>query len=266
MPPGDVSRRASLKNRRSSRRGSIMLRSPNQTKEVPWDIIDRCLTPLLFCHALAILLSTILNVLRISQVSAFTLFLWFALSTIGAVWFYHNLKVSTILLYILFNIIECYYFKILLNLMFKKDLEVWNLKTLKNLFVLKYIIYGKKIYTLVKILLCLFAMKYRKISLHKVSNIVSTQYSCLQLNIYWIFYTILQQFVLLKSIFRNKSKYSSMKIWKIYRVTIQSKNIWWFKTSCISQERCHKRSDINLKFRNAFIRYRVFFFRSTSKW
>ncbi|XP_077283595.1 D-beta-hydroxybutyrate dehydrogenase, mitochondrial [Arctopsyche grandis] len=94
MPPGDVSRRASLKNRRSSRRGSILLRSPNSPREVPWDIIDRCLTPLLFCHALAILLSTILNVLRISQVSAFTLFLWFALSTIGAVWFYHNLKVT----------------------------------------------------------------------------------------------------------------------------------------------------------------------------
>ncbi|VVD00475.1 unnamed protein product, partial [Leptidea sinapis] len=61
-------------------------------KEVPWDIIDRCALPIVLCHALAVVLSTLLNGLHISQISVFTLFLWFAISITGALWFYHNLQ------------------------------------------------------------------------------------------------------------------------------------------------------------------------------
>lgn len=39
------------------------------------------------------LVSGLLSVLRISQVSTFSLFMWFALSTVGAILFYHHLKV-----------------------------------------------------------------------------------------------------------------------------------------------------------------------------
>jgi hypothetical protein len=62
-------------------------------QEVPWDVLDRCLLPVIFCHAGAIILSTVLNALHISQVSTLTLFIFFAITTIAAVLFYHNLKV-----------------------------------------------------------------------------------------------------------------------------------------------------------------------------
>ncbi|GLV31812.1 uncharacterized protein CBL_07572 [Carabus blaptoides fortunei] len=45
---------------------------PAQGQEVPWDMVDRCLLP----------------------VSALTLFIWFTITTVGAVLFYHNLKVT----------------------------------------------------------------------------------------------------------------------------------------------------------------------------
>ncbi|KAH0820921.1 hypothetical protein GEV33_001870 [Tenebrio molitor] len=61
-------------------------------QEVPWDVLDRCLLPVIFCHAGAIILSTVLNALHISQVSTLTLFIFFAITTIAAVLFYHNLK------------------------------------------------------------------------------------------------------------------------------------------------------------------------------
>lgn len=92
---------AALARRRSSaRRGSILTPPPTNRHEVPWDIFDRLLLPLLCCHAAAIMLSGLLNLLRISHVSTFALFIWFALSTVGAILFYHHLKVGSFSLYI----------------------------------------------------------------------------------------------------------------------------------------------------------------------
>jgi hypothetical protein len=74
-----------------------------KTEELPWDLFDRCFLPVIFSHAAAVILSTILNTLYISQVSTFTLFLWFVVSSLGAVFFYHNLKVKQ-------PNIKCYHF------------------------------------------------------------------------------------------------------------------------------------------------------------
>ncbi|CAG9132733.1 unnamed protein product [Plutella xylostella] len=98
MVAGDVTRRASLTapsmhRKPSVRRGSI-IKGQAQSQEVPWDIIDRCALPLVLCHATAVVLSTVLNILHLSQVSVFTLFLWFSISVIGSLWFYHNLQVT----------------------------------------------------------------------------------------------------------------------------------------------------------------------------
>lgn len=91
-------RRASLValRRGSLRRGSVRRASlvPASTSlDLPWDILDRLLIPILCCHAAAIILSGLLNLLNISDVSTLTLFAWFALSTGGAILFYHHLKV-----------------------------------------------------------------------------------------------------------------------------------------------------------------------------
>lgn len=82
--------------RGSIRRGSLRRTSlvPSSTSlDLPWDILDRLLLPLIFCHAAAIILSRILNTLRISDVSCLALFAWFSLSTCGAILFYHHLQV-----------------------------------------------------------------------------------------------------------------------------------------------------------------------------
>lgn len=50
--------------------------------------------PFLFCHAAAVVISNTLHVFDISHVSTFAVFVWFALSTVGAVLFYHFVKVS----------------------------------------------------------------------------------------------------------------------------------------------------------------------------
>nr|CAD7404909.1 unnamed protein product [Timema cristinae] len=63
-------------------------------EEVPWDLFDRCLLPVLFCHAAAVILATLLNLLYISSVSIFTVFLWLLVIVLGGVFFYHNLKVT----------------------------------------------------------------------------------------------------------------------------------------------------------------------------
>lgn len=95
-------RRASLVQtlRRGSMRRSSLRRTslvPASTSlDLPWDLLDRLLIPILCCHAAAIILSGILNLLNISDVSCLTLFAWFALSTGGAILFYHHLKVCTI--------------------------------------------------------------------------------------------------------------------------------------------------------------------------
>lgn len=82
-------RRGSLR-RGSLRRGSLV---PASTQDIPWDILDRLLIPILCCHAAAIILSGALNVLSISEVSTLALFAWFSLSVGGAILFYHHLKV-----------------------------------------------------------------------------------------------------------------------------------------------------------------------------
>jgi len=64
-------------------------------EEVPWDLVDRYLLPLLAAHASAVVLGTVLNTLRISQVSSWTLFFWFIAITLAVLWFYHNLQVSS---------------------------------------------------------------------------------------------------------------------------------------------------------------------------
>lgn len=82
-------RRGSLR-RGSLRRGSLV---PASTQDIPWDILDRLLIPILCCHAAAIILSGLLNILSISEVSTLALFTWFSLSVGGAILFYHHLKV-----------------------------------------------------------------------------------------------------------------------------------------------------------------------------
>lgn len=61
---------------------------------MPWDLFDRLFVPLVCCHAAAVVLSFVLNVLRISQVSSFGLFVLFALLIGGSILFYHHLKVG----------------------------------------------------------------------------------------------------------------------------------------------------------------------------
>ncbi|XP_052838722.1 LOW QUALITY PROTEIN: D-beta-hydroxybutyrate dehydrogenase, mitochondrial [Drosophila gunungcola] len=82
-----ASRRASL------RRGSISA-LPQKSHEIPWDIFERLFMPFLFCQAAAIITSQLLHVLDISSISTFAVFVWFALATVGAVLFYHFVKVS----------------------------------------------------------------------------------------------------------------------------------------------------------------------------
>jgi len=82
-----ASRRASL------RRGSISV-LPQKSAEIPWDILERLLMPFLFCHAGALIISNLLHAFNISSISALAVFVWFALSTVGAVLFYHFVKVS----------------------------------------------------------------------------------------------------------------------------------------------------------------------------
>ncbi|EDV56390.1 D-beta-hydroxybutyrate dehydrogenase, mitochondrial [Drosophila erecta] len=82
-----ASRRASL------RRGSISA-LPQKTHEIPWDIFERLFMPFLFCQAAAIITSHLLHALDISSISTFAVFVWFALATVGAVLFYHFVKVS----------------------------------------------------------------------------------------------------------------------------------------------------------------------------
>ncbi|XP_056647611.1 D-beta-hydroxybutyrate dehydrogenase, mitochondrial [Diorhabda carinulata] len=90
--PVDSMRRASIR-RTSIALGQQSGKTAGQ-QEVPWDILDRCLLPVIFCHATAVLVSNALNVLKIWEVTTFTLFIWFTIVTIGAVLFYHNLKVT----------------------------------------------------------------------------------------------------------------------------------------------------------------------------
>lgn len=91
LPNVGLVKSANLQRRQSS----ITLKPVTVAQqEVPWDVLDRCLLPVIFCHAAAIVISTVLNTLHISQVSTLTLFIFFTITTIAAVLFYHNLKVN----------------------------------------------------------------------------------------------------------------------------------------------------------------------------
>ncbi|XP_008544052.1 D-beta-hydroxybutyrate dehydrogenase, mitochondrial [Microplitis demolitor] len=59
-----------------------------------WELLERCLLPVAFSHAVAVIISTILNTLGISQTSSFVLFLLFLSLSVGFTLFYHNLKVT----------------------------------------------------------------------------------------------------------------------------------------------------------------------------
>ncbi|XP_043798696.1 D-beta-hydroxybutyrate dehydrogenase, mitochondrial isoform X2 [Apis laboriosa] len=59
-----------------------------------WELAERCLLPIAFSHAIAVILATILNTLSISQTSSFVLFLLLLVISIGFTLFYHNLKVT----------------------------------------------------------------------------------------------------------------------------------------------------------------------------
>lgn len=93
LPPGPMIKSASL--RRRSSLGVASLPTAGQ-QEGPWDVLDRVLLPLIYCEASAFIISTVLNALNVSQVSALTLFILFAILTIAFTLFYHSLKVSQI--------------------------------------------------------------------------------------------------------------------------------------------------------------------------
>ncbi|XP_035786157.1 D-beta-hydroxybutyrate dehydrogenase, mitochondrial-like [Anopheles albimanus] len=78
--------------RRMSRHGSVLIETA--PRELPWDLIDRLLVPIICCHAAAILISGTLNLLGISQVSAFVLFILFTILTVSGALIYHSLKIS----------------------------------------------------------------------------------------------------------------------------------------------------------------------------
>ncbi|KAL0106292.1 hypothetical protein PUN28_016186 [Cardiocondyla obscurior] len=59
-----------------------------------WELAERCLLPIAFSHAIAVILATILNTFGISQTSSFVLFLLLLVISIGSTLFYHNLKVT----------------------------------------------------------------------------------------------------------------------------------------------------------------------------
>ncbi|XP_073984344.1 D-beta-hydroxybutyrate dehydrogenase, mitochondrial [Rhodnius prolixus] len=63
-------------------------------KEVQWDLIDRCLLPLIFSHAAAVIITTFLNTLNISQISFFSVFFILVFFTLLITLSFHNLKVS----------------------------------------------------------------------------------------------------------------------------------------------------------------------------
>jgi hypothetical protein len=71
------------------------------SKEVPWDIFDRLFLPVLYCHAVAILFSAILNVFEVKfAFSTFGVFILLSIATITLTLFYHNLKVRKLIFFI----------------------------------------------------------------------------------------------------------------------------------------------------------------------
>lgn len=92
LPPMGAIRKTSI--RRQSSVGLPSKPSPTSGQEVPWDVLDRCILPVICCHGAAFTLSHVLNALNVSQVTTFTLFVFFAIVVLGLVFFYHNLKIT----------------------------------------------------------------------------------------------------------------------------------------------------------------------------
>lgn len=62
---------------------------------MPWDIFDRLFLPVLYCHAVAIIITGFFEILGIrSAFSTFSIFIILSLLTVGGTLFFHNLKVS----------------------------------------------------------------------------------------------------------------------------------------------------------------------------
>ncbi|XP_011151671.1 D-beta-hydroxybutyrate dehydrogenase, mitochondrial isoform X2 [Harpegnathos saltator] len=61
-----------------------------------WELAERCLLPIAFSHAVAVILATILNTFGISQTSSFVLFILLLIISVGSTLFYHNLKGFTV--------------------------------------------------------------------------------------------------------------------------------------------------------------------------
>lgn len=64
-------------------------------EEIPWDLVDRCLLPLVFSHAAAVILSTILSTVNIAHLPLVSIFIPTLALTLALTLFYHNLKVMT---------------------------------------------------------------------------------------------------------------------------------------------------------------------------
>lgn len=59
-----------------------------------WELAERCIFPVAFSHAFAVVVAAVLNVTGISQTSSFVFFLLFLVVSLAATFFYHNLKVT----------------------------------------------------------------------------------------------------------------------------------------------------------------------------
>lgn len=92
LPVGGLGRPSiSMSHRRKS---SVGIPPPTvQNREIPWDVVDRCLLPIVFCHAAASVVSGGVNAFGFSDVDTFTLFIVFSILTVFTILFYHNLMV-----------------------------------------------------------------------------------------------------------------------------------------------------------------------------
>lgn len=80
----------------SRRKSSVGIPHPTvQSREMPWDVLDRCLLPIVFCHAAASVVSGAVNAFGFSDIDTFTLFIVFSILTVFVILFYHNLMVSS---------------------------------------------------------------------------------------------------------------------------------------------------------------------------
>lgn len=91
-PKGQALPKPPATRRRMSRHGSVLIET--EPRQIPWDLVDRLLVPLIGCHAAAIVVSGLFSMLGICQMSAFALFVFFSILTVSAAIGFHSLKVS----------------------------------------------------------------------------------------------------------------------------------------------------------------------------